>query len=331
MRIGAQFSQPALGISPREAMDTYCRLVAATEEAGFDSFWAGQHFLPGDYQLFQPLPLLARLSAAAPTLTLGTSVILLPLLNPLDVAEQAAAIDAMAGGGFQLGVGLGYRKLEFEASGIPWAEADSRFEESLELIRRLWSGAEIGFDGTHFKLAGGRINPAPAGRTDTPILLGAYSERAVQRAARIGDGWIVPPELVGETLTQRLELFRNVARENSRRGSIVLMRPFHVTRQVDEQQRVASLLARHFGRKRSWGLRKGSDDTRDPGADAATASVIGSPEECIAKIERLMDEVRPDELILLTGFRGTGDEHLRASIELAGNSVLPALRPPDAS
>src|SRR6266700_4086827 len=100
MRVGTQFSQPALGLPPPEAFASYARLVETAAAGGFSSFWAGQHFLPGDYQLFQPLPLLARLSAHAPAMTVGTSVILLPLLNPLDVAEQSATIDAMAGGGF---------------------------------------------------------------------------------------------------------------------------------------------------------------------------------------------------------------------------------------
>ena len=127
MRIGTQFSQPAVGLPPRDALERYTRLVETAADAGFESFWAGQHFLPGEYQLFQPLPLLARLSAAAPRLTLGTSVILLPLLNPLDVAEQAATIDAMTAGGFRLGVGLGYRSLEFAASGVERSEAETRF------------------------------------------------------------------------------------------------------------------------------------------------------------------------------------------------------------
>ncbi len=323
MRIGTQFSQPVIGLPPRRAMASYTRLVETAAAAGFDSFWAGQHFLSGDYQLFQPLPLLARLSAAVPQLTLGTSVILLPLLNPLDVAEQAATIDAMTDGGFRLGVGLGYRRLEFEASGVRRAEVETRFEESIELIRRLWAGDEATFEGAHFRLAGGRINPPPEGKGSAPILLGAYSERAVERAGRIGDGWIVPPEIVGEALERRLELFRRTAAAASRKGTIVLMRPFHVTASQDERLRIAGLLAKHFGRKRSWGLRKGDDDTGDAVADAQMAAIIGNPDECLAAIERLEREAAPDVLILLTGFRGTGHECLAASLELAGTDVLP--------
>lgn len=326
MQIGTQFSQPAVGLPPRRAITAYTRLVETAAAAGFDSFWAGQHFLPGDYQLFQPLPLLARLSAAVPEMTLGTSVILLPLLNPVDVAEQAATIDAMTAGGFQLGVGLGYRRSEFAASGVPRGALERRFEESVELIRRLWSGDEATFEGAHFRLDGGRINPPPAGAGSTPILLGAYSEWAVQRAGRIGDGWIVPPELVGNALDRRLELFRRAAADASRSGTIVLMRPFHVTTSGEERRRVEELLAAHFGRKRSWGLKKGGDDTVDPAADASAAAIVGDPDECLAAIERVQREVTPDHLILLMGFRGTSDADLEASLRLAGERVLPDAR-----
>ena len=206
-----QLSQPVSGLPARDAIAEYTRIVEAAAEAGFDSFWAGQHFLAGEYQLFQPLPLLARLSAFVPQMTLGTSVILLPLLNPVDVAEQAATIDAMAGGGFQLGVGLGYRQVEFDASGVARAEAETRFVESIELIRRLWSGAEVGYEGRHYRLSAGRINPPPADAERTPILVGAYSPQGVERAGSIGDGWIVPPELVGQALLRRLEIFRRTS------------------------------------------------------------------------------------------------------------------------
>jgi alkanesulfonate monooxygenase SsuD/methylene tetrahydromethanopterin reductase-like flavin-dependent oxidoreductase (luciferase family) len=326
VQIGTQFSQPALGLPARGAITAYTRLVEAAAAAGFDSFWAGQHFLPGDYQLFQPLPLLARLSAAVPEMTLGTSVILLPLLNPVDVAEQVATIDAMTAGGFQLGVGLGYRQSEFAASGVPRSALETRFEESIELIRRLWSGDEVKFEGAHFRLDGGRINPQPARAGSTPILLGAYSERAVERAARIGDGWIVPPELVGSALERRLELFRRTAEAASQSGTIVLMRPFHVTTSGDERGRVEELLATHFGRKRSWGLRKGGDDTVDPAADARAAAIVGNPDECLAAIERVQRQIAPDHLILLMGFRGTSDTETETSLNLAGERVLPHAR-----
>ena len=323
LQIGIQLSQPASGLSPREAILEYTRVVETAAEAGFDSFWSGQHFLAGEYQLFQPLPLLARLSATVPRMTLGTSVLLLPLLNPIDLAEQAATIDAMAGGGFRLGVGLGYRQLEFDASGVPRTEAQTRFVESIDLIRRLWSGAEVRYEGRHYQLAAGRINPRPESAEGTRILVGAYAERAVERAGTIGDGWIVPPELVGDALQRRLDLFRRASASASRPGTIVLIRAFHITASAEEHRQIELRLARHFARKRTWGIRRGMDDTRDPALDARAAAIIGTPTECLQAIRKYEQEVAPDHLILLMGFRGTETASLLRSLELAGERLLP--------
>jgi alkanesulfonate monooxygenase SsuD/methylene tetrahydromethanopterin reductase-like flavin-dependent oxidoreductase (luciferase family) len=103
------------------------------------------------------------------------------------------------------------------------------------------------------------------------------------------------------------------------------MRPFHVTASEDERRTVEDALARHFGRKRAWGLKKGADDTADPAADARAAAILGTPEECVARIEQVKREIAPDHLILLMGFRGTGDASIRSALELAGERVFPAL------
>jgi alkanesulfonate monooxygenase SsuD/methylene tetrahydromethanopterin reductase-like flavin-dependent oxidoreductase (luciferase family) len=314
------------GLSARDAIVEYTRIVEAAAGAGFHSFWAGQHFLANEYQLFQPLPLLARLSASVPQMTLGTSVLLLPLLNPLEVAEQAATIDAMAGGGFQLGVGLGYRQVEFDASGVERADAQTRFLESIELIRRLWSGAQVAYEGRHFRLPAGRINPPPRNTDRTPILVGAYAERAVERAGSIGDGWIVPPELVGRALQRRLELFRHASASASRPGTVALIRAFHVAASAEEKRQIELLLEQHFAQKRTWGIRQGKDDTSNPGLDARSAAIIGSPTECLEAIRTYEQEAAPDHLVLLMGFRGAGTAGLFRSLEVAGELVLPGAR-----
>jgi alkanesulfonate monooxygenase SsuD/methylene tetrahydromethanopterin reductase-like flavin-dependent oxidoreductase (luciferase family) len=329
MRLGIQFSQPAVRPSPVNAIDAYLRLIERAHRAGFASFWAGQHFLSGDYQLFQPLPLLARASAAVPGMTLGTSVLLLPMLNPLDVAEQGAAVDAMTGGRFVLGVGLGYRDPELAASGIRREEMVGRFEEGVRIVGRLWEGREDPIAGRFYRLAEGRINPRPVQQPRPPILGGAYAEPAVVRAARLTDGWIVPPELHGAALERRLELFRE-AREG-RPATLAVMRPFHPTRDADEAATIHALLSQHFGRKRTWGLQKGADAAAsDAAADASASAIVGDPERCVEAIAACHERWRPDHLILLMGFRGTDEGALERAIELAGERVLPRVNAPGA-
>jgi alkanesulfonate monooxygenase SsuD/methylene tetrahydromethanopterin reductase-like flavin-dependent oxidoreductase (luciferase family) len=88
--------------------------------------------------MFQPLPLLGWLAADAEGMTLGTNILVLPLLNPVDVAEQAATLDHITGGRFVLGVGLGYRAAEDAAFGVTQKEKPGRMVEAITLIRRLF-------------------------------------------------------------------------------------------------------------------------------------------------------------------------------------------------
>jgi alkanesulfonate monooxygenase SsuD/methylene tetrahydromethanopterin reductase-like flavin-dependent oxidoreductase (luciferase family) len=116
------------------------RLIRAL---GFDAIWGGEHHAPPGFHYFPLLPFLQRLAAEADGLALGTNLILLPLHNPVEVAEIGAFLDVISGGRFLLGVGLGYRPEEFALFGVPIAERVSRLVEGIEVIRRLWTENEV--------------------------------------------------------------------------------------------------------------------------------------------------------------------------------------------
>ena len=324
MDIGIQFSQPAVQPSPAESMRSYLALIELGHRSGFRSFWKGQHFMSDKYLLFQPLPLLARASAIAPGMKMGTSVLLLPMLNPLDVAEQGATLDAITDGGFILGAGLGYREEEFAGSGVKREDVIQRFEESTEMIKTLWGEPPANFSGKHFSVREAVINPRPVQRPRPPVLVGAYAERAVERAGRLGDGWIIPPELFGSMLEERLVLFRESARSHGRGETIAMMRAFHTTPDRSEAEAVEALVGTHFQRKRDWGILKGDRVSRTTARDnAKEAAIIGDPGACARRIESIRERYRPDILILLMGFHGIEPASLERSIQLAGEEILP--------
>lgn len=326
MEIGIQFSQPAVRPSPVDSLRRHLELVALAHELRFRSYWAGQHFMSSAFLLFQPLTLLARAAAVAPKMKMGTSVLLLPMLNPLDVAEHGATLDAITEGGFILGVGLGYRDEEFAGSGVKKEHMLERYEESVEMIQRLWGEPPANFSGKHFRLREARINPRPVQRPRPPLLIGAYAERGVERAGRLSDGWIVPPELFGPLLERRFERFRQASDSNRTRGMVAIMRAFHLTEDRSEADRVEELLTAHFQKKRDWGILKGDEVTRTTAAEnAREASIIGDAEECLQKIETVIVRYRPDHLILLMGFRGIPEESLERSMRIAGEKILPRI------
>ena len=110
--------------------------VRLARDSGFDSVFAGQHFLSEPFQMLQPIPLLARLAREADGMRIGAGILLLPLLNPVEVAEQAATLDVLTEGRFVLGVGLGYRAEEDSAFGLGERRVRT-FVDKLEIVRRL--------------------------------------------------------------------------------------------------------------------------------------------------------------------------------------------------
>src|ERR1043166_10307781 len=114
-------------------------MVRLADRLGFDSVTKTAHYSAQPFQMLQMVPMLARFTAEAPGMRLNAGVLLLPLLSPLHVAEEFATLDVMSGGKIILGVGLGYRDVEFKAFGVPRAQRARRFEANLIAIQRLWS------------------------------------------------------------------------------------------------------------------------------------------------------------------------------------------------
>jgi alkanesulfonate monooxygenase SsuD/methylene tetrahydromethanopterin reductase-like flavin-dependent oxidoreductase (luciferase family) len=112
--------------------------VRVARASGLSSLMVGQHFVSSPLQMFQAMPLLARLAAEAQGMRLGPGLLLLPLLNPVIVAEETATLDWLCDGNAIIGLGLGYRQEEFDSIGVPIKERVPRFVEAVEVIRKLW-------------------------------------------------------------------------------------------------------------------------------------------------------------------------------------------------
>jgi alkanesulfonate monooxygenase SsuD/methylene tetrahydromethanopterin reductase-like flavin-dependent oxidoreductase (luciferase family) len=119
---------------------------------------------------------------------IGTNLVILPVHDPLRVAEDAATLSIISGGRFDLGVGVGYRQLEFDQAGRQLSHRPSLIEESIEIIRRAWSGEPINFEGKRFNVGDIRVTPKP--EHAPRIFIGGMSPPAIDRAARIGDGFL---------------------------------------------------------------------------------------------------------------------------------------------
>jgi alkanesulfonate monooxygenase SsuD/methylene tetrahydromethanopterin reductase-like flavin-dependent oxidoreductase (luciferase family) len=165
--------------------------VRTARENGFSSLLIGHHYLTAPLQMLQITPLMAYLLREAQGMTIGGNILLLPLLNPVHVAEEAATLDVLSGGNFVLGAGLGYREGEFHAFGIPLKERAARYTESVELIRKLWTEDRVTFDGKFYSVRDHGISLKPVQKGGPPVWVAGMVEASVKRAARIGDAWLI--------------------------------------------------------------------------------------------------------------------------------------------
>ena len=182
--------------------------VRLADKLGFDSITKTAHYSAHPFQMLQMVPMLARFAAEAPRLRLNAGVLLLPLLSPLHVAEEFATLDVITNGKIILGVGLGYRDVEFKAFGVPRAQRARRFEANLIAIKRLWTEEKVRMTTPYFELDDASCAPQPLQKPHPPIWVGANADPAIERAARLGDCWYIGPAIAIPALERQMELYK---------------------------------------------------------------------------------------------------------------------------
>jgi len=162
--------------------------IADAEKMGFRSCWLTEHHFCEDGYTPSPLVVAAAIAARTEKMRLGTNLMLLPLHDPVRVAEDAATLSLLSGGRFDLGVGIGYRQMEFDQFNRKISHRPSLIEEGIEILRRSWSGEAVNFSGKRFEVGDLKVTPTP--ETNPKIYLGGMAEPAIQRAARVADGFL---------------------------------------------------------------------------------------------------------------------------------------------
>jgi probable F420-dependent oxidoreductase len=172
------------------------KLAAAAEAAGFDGFGFTDHPAPtqrwldaGGHDALDPFVAMGFAGAQTTTLRLIPNVVVLPYRNPFLVAKAGATLDLLSDGRFTLAVGVGYLKREFAALGVDFDERSDVFDESLEVIRAIWTGDDVTFEGRHFSARGITAHPRPVSRPHPPIWIGGNTGKARQRVVAQGNGW----------------------------------------------------------------------------------------------------------------------------------------------
>lgn len=204
--------------------DAIARVARHAEELGYSGIWVSDHIVqpaaqdyPSPY-LFDPLVALTWGAAVTGHIGLGTSVLVVPQHNPLELGNALASLDALSEGRLTVGVGVGWSKGEYEALGHSFTDRGDRLDEILDLWRVIWHDDPANFDGAHYRFEDLRVLPKPA--HDIPIWVGGSGEAAHRRAVAKGDGF----HLIGLTPEQAEPVIAGLRKERPEESFTISLR-----------------------------------------------------------------------------------------------------------
>ncbi|MDB5107474.1 MAG: luciferase-like protein [Candidatus Binatus sp.] len=333
VKVGYQldFRNPPKSTLPfRELYQECLAQVEAAEALGFDSIWLTEHHFTDDGYLPSIFPAAAAIAARTSRVRIGTYVLLAPFYHPLKLAEDSAFVDVLSGGRLRLGIGLGYRAEEFDGFGVPRAERLGRTLETIDILKRAWSGERFSHQGKYFQFHEQRVLPRPVSQPYPELLWGAGAPKAIRRAASLDLSFacVGGRKEIG-IYTEALK----AAGKDPARYSIVNSRVVYVADSEEQAWRdtrdALMYQAELYGK---WlGAAAGTDDQSkilirpDPDRLRRT-SVLGTAAEVREKLEQVLESTPMTELITVMQLPGLDPKKARGSLDRFGTQVLPHLR-----
>jgi alkanesulfonate monooxygenase SsuD/methylene tetrahydromethanopterin reductase-like flavin-dependent oxidoreductase (luciferase family) len=255
---------------PQQCVRDLLERVQLARDLGFHSIWVGDHHVTPHHYL-QNIPMIARISAVSGKMQIG-ALFMLPLFHPVLLAEQVATLDVICEGRFTLKTAVGGQQDAHAAFGIPWKERAGRFEECLEIMRKLWTSDNVTHEGKYWQFSGVTINPKPV-QCPLPVWIGADADAPVRRAARVADGWLIAPWLWPSLCEKRIAFYRQALQDYGRTvNELPIRRDIYIAHDMDTARR-------HTEPVLQAGYRNFT-------GDRLTSLIIGGPQEAIAKIEQ---------------------------------------------
>ena len=259
-------------------MEHIRRFATRAETLGYDSFWLQERVI-GDFNILEPVTLLSYVAAITATLRLGTSVILLPLRNPIQLAKAYSTLDVMSGGRAVMGVGLGGGHLgsHEDVFGYTRDGRVTRFTEAVQVMKLLWSEPKASFRGRYWNFKDISMEPKPMQKPHLPVIFGGHHENALRRAVRYADGWMGAGSSSSASFTRESIRIRDFLDQAKRDPAT-----FHIAKRV--YLAVDNDKARGERRIREWFAKRYKNADLGP-----KVSIWGSSAECTEKIQTLVD------------------------------------------
>ena len=311
--------------------DFYAECLEEIEEGerlGFTAVLLSEHHFVDDGYLPSPLVVAAAIAARTTSMRIGTNVLLLPMHHPLRVAEDGAVVDLVSGGRFTLGVGQGYVQHEFETLGFNRKNRPSLFEEGIEVIRQAWEEGRIRYEGKRWRFEDLPFGPRASGKI--PIYIGAFAEPAIDRAARMADGFLASAG--GGAFAK---IYRTLQEALKRHGRADEDFPYIVSGVVyvhedagQAREIVAPAIAYQRTRYAEWGTDRGEPKPEPIRSEDLPWEryLVGTPDEVAESLIKLYAEAPYDHLCFWGRLPGVTHEQALANMHLFASEVAPRVR-----
>ena len=307
--------------------------VKLAEEVNFNSVWLSEHHFLEDGYCSSPLTMAAAMAAVTERVRIGTGALILTLHNPVRIAEDAATVDLISNGRFDLGVAIGYRKEEFEGFDIPMKQRPSRIEEGIEIIEKCWENGPFSYEGRRFSFSNIDVTPKPV-QKPIPIYVGAFEEPAVRRAGRLGYPLLIGPGRTVPMIMDTLGWYNDEAERAGRAPNSaehVLLRETYLGETAEEALSGGTeYIINMYKFYLSLGVKivirgKSITDPDDPYFEymAEDRFMIGTPEHCAGEVRKYADKTGIRNIMCRMVFPQAPREATSHSIELFGKEVIP--------
>ena len=306
---------PAQNVTGTASVEEIYREAQAAEQAGFDSFVFSEHHQQdvGDWP--NPMLLATAVAARTTSLRVGPCVLLLPLQDAVRVAEDIATLDVLSGGRALVGVGLGYAPEDvglFTPSSVP---SGVRMEEALTILNDAWLMDTMTIEGREYQLADIKVRPMPVQRPRPTIWGGGLVDAALDRCARLTDGWISTSATSIDEVAVTVARYREICARHDVQPYVILVRDAFITESVEVPQEVKDGLFETHGRYARMGrwdrVLAGRSWEELPFEELIdNRMIVGDPEHCRGEIGRWVERTGADYFLLRFSHAGAPSSSL---------------------
>ena len=326
------------GMTQAEAFEESFSQIDRAEQMGMDSVWlAEHHFSPERSVLASPLVIASAIAARTSRIRIGLAVQVLPLTNPLRVAEEVATVDHISKGRFEFGIGRSGLTKYYEGYNVPYSESRNRFLESLEVIMRAWQGGPFSYDGDFYSYQDVQVVPQPLQQPHPPTRVAVASADTYTQIGKLGHPIFISANTPVPQLQERLADYRGCRKEAGHEGpgEVVLRIPAYLAETTEAARSEPQSSTMHAITYAATELIKtaaseeGAERLRQmaqtPYEDVLRQRVMyGTPEEVTERLQAYRDDLDISGVVLEMNYGGqVPDDRVMNSVRLLTEKVIP--------